>query len=89
MQRTIRIELQPTHEQANALRETRRQFTHVFNAVAAYGWQERIKNGVTLHHALYYSLKAQYPEPCFGFAHSSAGESHRSGCECLATCQRP
>lgn len=48
MQRTIRIKLQPTPEQANALLETRRQFTDVFNAVAAYGWQARIKNGVTL-----------------------------------------
>ncbi|HEX6292142.1 MAG TPA: transposase [Herpetosiphonaceae bacterium] len=62
MQRTIRIKLQPTAEQATALLETRRQFTDVFNAVAAYGWQARIKNGVTLHHALYYPLKAQYPD---------------------------
>lgn len=62
MQRTIRIKLRPTTAQANALFETRRQFTEVFNAVAAYGWQARIKNGVTLHHALYYPLKAQYPD---------------------------
>src|SRR3712207_2912595 len=62
MQRTIRIKLQPTPEQADALLETRRQFTDVFNHVAAYGLQERIKNGVTLHHALYYPLKAQYPD---------------------------
>ncbi len=62
MQRTIRIKLQPTREQATALLETRRQFTDVFNAVAAYGWQERIKKGVTLHHGLYYPLKAQYPD---------------------------
>ncbi|MDP9312278.1 MAG: transposase [Chloroflexota bacterium] len=62
MQRTIRIKLQPTTEQTTALLETRRQFTDVFNAVAAYGWQQRIKNGVTLHHALYYPLKAQYPD---------------------------
>src|ERR671916_564817 len=61
MQRTIRIKLQPTSEQADALLATRRQFTDVFNAVAAYGWHERIKNGVTLHHALYYPLKAQFP----------------------------
>jgi putative transposase len=62
MQRTIRIKLQPTSEQANALLQTRRQFTDVFNAVAAYGWQHRIKNGVTLHHALYYPLKSAYPD---------------------------
>jgi len=61
MQRTVRIKLQPSPEQADALRETRRQFTEVFNAVAEHGWRERIKNGVTLHHALYYPLKAQFP----------------------------
>jgi len=61
MHRTLRIKLQPTQDQANALLETRRQFTDVFNTVAAYGWREQIKNGVMLHHALYYPLKAQYP----------------------------
>jgi putative transposase len=33
----------------------------VFNAVCAYGWQQREKNGVELHRALYYPLKADYP----------------------------
>src|SRR4051794_17041665 len=62
MQRTIRVKLQPTSEQVQALMETRRQFTDVFNEVAAYGWHARIKNGVTLHHALYYPLKSRYPD---------------------------
>ena len=53
MQRTIRILMQPTPEQAEALEETSRQFTAVFNAVCAYGWRERERNGVRLHHALY------------------------------------
>jgi putative transposase len=61
MQRTVCIKLQPTPEQASALFETRHQFTEVFNAVAAHGWQARIKNGVKLHHALYYPLKSEYP----------------------------
>jgi putative transposase len=61
MQRTIRLRLSPTAEQAVALAETRRLFTLAFNAVAAYGWREREKNGVTLHHVTYRSLKAQYP----------------------------
>jgi putative transposase len=61
MQRTIRLKLQPTPEQAGALLETRRQFTDVFNAVAAHGWHHRDKNGFSLHRALYYPLKAQYP----------------------------
>jgi IS605 OrfB family transposase len=61
MQRTIRIRLEPSPAQAQQLAETARQFTVVFNAVCAHGWQERLSNGVTLHHATYYPLKAQYP----------------------------
>jgi len=47
--------------QAAALAETSRQFTAVFNAVCAYGWQQNEKNGIELHRALYYPLKAEYP----------------------------
>jgi IS605 OrfB family transposase len=61
MQRTIRIQLDPSPAQADALAETSRQFTAVFNVVCAYGWQQREKNGIKLHHALYYALKADYP----------------------------
>jgi IS605 OrfB family transposase len=48
--------------QAAALAETNRQFTAVFNAVCAYGWQQCEKNGIELHRALYYPLKADYPD---------------------------
>jgi putative transposase len=61
MQRTIRIQLEPSPAQADALAQTSRQFTAVFNAVCAQGWQERVSNGVKLHHATYYPLKAEYP----------------------------
>jgi putative transposase len=61
MQRTIRIQLEPSPTQADALAQTSRQFTLVFNAVCAYGWQQRQKNGIELHRALYYPLKADYP----------------------------
>jgi len=61
MQRTIRIELEPSPAQAAALSDTSRQFTAVFNAVCAYGWQQNEKNGIELHRALYYPLKADYP----------------------------
>jgi predicted transposase len=61
MQRTIRLKLTPSVAQADALAETSRQFTAVFNAVCAVGWQQRITNGVKLHHATYYPLKAGYP----------------------------
>src|SRR5215216_3917871 len=61
MQRTIRLQLSPSPTQAAHLAETSRQFTAVFNAVCAVGWQQQITNGVTLHHATYYPLKADYP----------------------------
>jgi IS605 OrfB family transposase len=61
MQRTIRIHLDPSPAQADALAQTSRQFTAVFNAVCAYGWQQSEKNGVELHRALYYPLKGEYP----------------------------
>jgi len=61
MDRTVRIQLHPTPEQAIALQETLRQFTEAFNAVCAYGWQQHEKNGVRLHHAMYRTLKASCP----------------------------
>jgi len=61
MKRTIRIALKPSSTQVSALAETSRQFTAVFNAVCAYGWREQLSNGVKLHHATYYPLKADYP----------------------------
>jgi putative transposase len=62
MQRTIRIQLEPSPLQTQQLAETTRQFTAVFNAVCAHGWRENVSNGVTLHHATYYPLKADYPD---------------------------
>jgi putative transposase len=61
MQRTIRVRLSPTIEQASALAETTRLFALAFTAVAAYGWEHGEKNGVTLHHATYRPLKTAYP----------------------------
>lgn len=61
MQRTLRFQLSPTLEQAAALLDTLRLHTACFNAVAAYGWEQHEKNGVTLHKATYYQLREQYP----------------------------
>ncbi len=57
MQRTIRLQLNTTPEQAQALRQTLDRFTTVFNYVCEYGWLNSEKNGVKLHHATYYALK--------------------------------
>lgn len=59
--RTIRVQLHTTNEQAQALTETLEQFTHAFNQVCRYGWTHREKNGVALHHATYYQTKASCP----------------------------
>ena len=59
--RTMRLMLQPTPEQASALAETSRQFTEVFNVVCAWGWANTERNGVRLHHATYRDLKTRLP----------------------------
>jgi putative transposase len=61
MDRTIKIQLHPTPEQAISLQETLEQFTQAFNQVCAYGWQNKEKNGVRLHHGTYYDTKAACP----------------------------
>lgn len=61
MNRTVRVTLQPTPEQADALAETTDLFTRSFHTVCAYGWDHTDKNGVRLHHATYYTCKAQAP----------------------------
>lgn len=62
MQRTIRLELNPTPEQSELMSETLRQHTECFNAVALHGWAEQVKNGVELHKATYYALREQFPK---------------------------
>ena len=61
MQRTVRLELNPTQEQSALLGETLRQHTECFNAVASHGWTEQIKNGVALHKETYAALRARFP----------------------------
>lgn len=62
MDRTVRLLLRPDTEQAVILAETLSQFTAVFNAVCKVGWEQGERNGVRLHHATYYPLKAEYPK---------------------------
>jgi IS605 OrfB family transposase len=62
VQRTIRFPLLPTPEQELILLETMQQYTACFNMVSAYGWERGEKNGVELHKATYYPLRAYYPQ---------------------------
>jgi putative transposase len=61
LNRTVRIRLRPTPEQAEALNETVRQFTASFNAVCRVGWEKQIGNAHHLHHLTYYPCKAAHP----------------------------
>ena len=61
MQRTIRIKLTPSTAQAGLLAETSRLFTAAFNAVCRVGWEQKLTNGVALHHATYSPTQAAYP----------------------------
>jgi len=58
MQRTVKLQLKPTDDQVQGLSQTLTQFTDAFNRVCAYGWEHTEKNGVRLHHATYYPVKA-------------------------------
>lgn len=62
MDRTMRVQLKPTPEQAALLSETARQFTLAFNAVCEYGYEHGEKNGVTLHHRLYREWRERQPD---------------------------
>jgi IS605 OrfB family transposase len=62
MNRTVRIRLRPTPEQAAALHETMRQFTASFNAVCRVGWEQRRGNAYTLHRLTYYDCRAAFPQ---------------------------
>src|SRR5437763_7674291 len=61
MDRTIVVQLKPTPEQAQVLKENLEQHTACFNAVAHEGFTTACSNGVELHKATYYPLRAQYP----------------------------
>jgi putative transposase len=61
VQRTVRLILKPTVEQATALRETTAQFTASFNHVVAQGCAGRDGNAYTLHKLTYRDCKSKNP----------------------------
>jgi putative transposase len=81
MQRTIRLKLNPTLEQAQILHNTLTGFTTAFNYVSAYGWQHNEKSGKVLHKATYYPLKEllnNFPSQLICAARVKAGEALKS-----------
>jgi putative transposase len=61
VQRTVRLKLQPTPDQTEALRETTAQFTASFNRVCATGWRLQEGNAYTLHRLTYRDCKNHAP----------------------------
>jgi putative transposase len=62
MQRTVRLQLNPTIEQTEILLDTMKQYSECFNVVSRLGFEKHIKNGVTLHKETYYPLRKLFPE---------------------------
>src|SRR5581483_4483653 len=62
MDRTIVAQLNPTPEQRAILDRTMHEHTECFNAVCREGFEKGESNGVSLHKATYYPLRAQFPD---------------------------
>ena len=62
MNRTIVAQLHPTPEQRAILDRTMAEHTACFNAVCREGFAHECSNGVALHKATSYPLRAQYPD---------------------------
>jgi IS605 OrfB family transposase len=62
MQRTIRIQLQPSPAQATALAQTSRQFTTAFNLFVELGWVNGVSNATKLHFLAYYPVRDALPD---------------------------
>lgn len=62
MDRTIIVQLNPTHEQAVLLKRTLDEHTACFNEVAHTGFTTKCSNGTELHKETYYPLRMQYPD---------------------------
>lgn len=62
MDRTIVVQLNPTPEQRDILDRTMQEHTECFNAVCREGFENGYSNGIELHKATYYPLRAQFPD---------------------------
>lgn len=61
MERTVRIQLNPTPAQAQSLLDTMRQFTQSFNLVCTEGWRLKEGNAYTLHRLTYAECRFDNP----------------------------
>ncbi len=84
MQRTIRVQLNPSPTQADSLRATSQQYTSAFNQAVQLGWDARIANATKLHYLVYYPVKVAHPglvSDLINTARAKAAEALRSAFE--------
>jgi IS605 OrfB family transposase len=84
MQRTIRVQLNPSHAQAESLAETSRLFTSAFNQAVRLGWEAGIANATKLHYLVYYPIRFDHPSlvsDLINTARAKASEVLRSAFE--------
>lgn len=58
---TKKYKLSPTSDQLPILAETLEQFKVATQVVLTYGFDNKVVNGVELHHATYYPIREQFP----------------------------
>lgn len=63
IQRTIKLRLRPTPEQASVLIQAIQAYTDSFNQVSAYGWTHKVFNGIELHKATYLTQRELFDLP--------------------------
>ncbi|MBT9548483.1 MAG: helix-turn-helix domain-containing protein [Candidatus Sericytochromatia bacterium] len=63
IQRTIKLRLRPTPEQASILTQAIQAYTDSFNQVSAYGWTHKVFNGIELHEATYRTQRELFALP--------------------------
>ncbi len=63
IQRTIKLRLRPTPEQASILTQAIQAYTDSFNHVSAYGWTHKVFNSIELHKATYLTQRMQRALP--------------------------
>lgn len=63
IQRTIKLRLRPDAQQEAILLQAVQAYTDSFNGVCAYGWDQKLFNGIELHKATYLAHRERFGLP--------------------------
>lgn len=63
IQRTIKLRLHPDAKQEAVLRQAVKAYTDSFNGVCAYGWDQKLFNGIELHKSTYHAHRERFSLP--------------------------